>query len=264
MSKNRKSRGSQKGPSRGVRICPMCSHGPANTKEDIIPQWARDRLKSFPFPNNQFPSELISICRDCNAGLGKQFENHAGPLLGPMLDGKTVVLSPSDQALIGAWIIKTNCLLHLRSDRISSSDRKTLRTVLLGMIENGRPPIASFVRIGRIDPFDQAGTPAGDLHTAGPLPNAFLHAVFSLSHIAAEAVMGDPRIVGPFIMGLNDHPRLHRIWPAQIASVAWPPPESITRSDVEHLRSGWQLLQWPPPAGMTPPTPTVRSFIPLE
>ena len=73
-----------------------------------MPQWARKRNRKLgDYLGGQVPSVLIPMCKSCNSLLGRRYENEAAPILGPMMDGEARLLSPSDQELIGSWVIKT-------------------------------------------------------------------------------------------------------------------------------------------------------------
>src|SRR3954454_13358122 len=75
--------------------CPICLRPAKFTNEDWLPQWARKRLLALFPPTGQHPPRLkVRICGDCNAGLNEQFETNSNQVVGPMLSGNSVDLSP--------------------------------------------------------------------------------------------------------------------------------------------------------------------------
>jgi hypothetical protein len=135
-------------------VCPLCHTSPADTREDVLPQWARKRIRKLGvYKGNQVPSILLPLCRDCNAAFGRRYENAAAPILGPMTDGESRELSPSDQELIGRWIVKTLLLGALAPDvPAAPGQREQIRRLCCEMRDRGTPPHQSFVRLAGFDP----------------------------------------------------------------------------------------------------------------
>jgi len=237
-------------------VCPLCHTNPADTREDVLPQWARKRIRKLGvYKGNQVPSILLPLCRDCNAAFGRRYENAAAPILGPMTDGESRELSPSDQELIGRWIVKTLLLGALAPDvPAAPGQREQIRRLCCEMRDRGTPPHQSFVRLAGFDPgqpIDAAGH--GDLHRPGYLPTALARATQCMGHVAWEVVVAAPRELERFVASCPDNDALSRIWPPQLSTISWPPSTKLVFRDILTLRLAWNERRWPPsPDGRLP------------
>lgn len=220
-----------------------------------MPQWARRRIRKLgTYKGNQLPSILLPLCHDCNATFGRRYENETAPILGPMTDGEKRTLSPSDQELIGRWIIKTLLLGALASDVPAlPAQREQIRRLCCEM-RDGSPPHQSFVRLGAFDPSQPVDAPGHThLHRSGYLPTALARATQFMGHVAWEVAVGAPRELERFIASCPDNDSLIRIWPPQLAVVTWPPPHKLVLRDILTLRLAWNERCWPPsPDGLLP------------
>jgi hypothetical protein len=157
--------------------------------------WARKRIRKLGvYQANQVPSVLLPLCEGCNRTFGQRYENDGAPILGPMIDGDSRSLSPTDQEIIGRWIVKTALLNALDpSIPAPTAQREQIRQLCAQMCDHNAPPHQSFVRLGALDvdrPFDGAGQ-AG-LHRRGYLPTALVRATQSMGHVAWEVAVGTP------------------------------------------------------------------------
>jgi hypothetical protein len=240
----------------GQRICPLCLAKPADTREDVLPQWARKRIRKLgTYKGNQLPSVLLPLCRDCNSTLGRRYENETAPILGPMIDGESRLLSPSDQEIIGSWVIKTLLLCALDpSVAVEPGQREQIRRLCCEMRDHKRPPHQSFVRLAAFDcdqPVDAKGN--DKLHRPGYLPTLLARATQFMGQVAWEVAIGAPRELERFVASCEDNESLVRIWPPQLVSVSWPPPVKLVYRDVLTLRLAWNEGRWPPsPDGRLP------------
>jgi hypothetical protein len=232
------------------RTCPLCLSRPADTREDLMPQWARKRIRKLgTYERNQVPSILMPMCKRCNESLGQIFENETAPILGPMMDGEPRVLTPSDQETIGRWVIKT-VLVGAVNPRVAipPRQREQIRRLCCHMLDHGTPPHQSFVRLAAFDherPIDAPGREG--LHRTGYLPSVLLPAAQVSAHVVWEAAIGSPRELGRFVSRCPDNDSLIRVWPPQFARLQWPPPAKLVYSDVLRLRLAWKERHWPPP-----------------
>ena len=139
-------------------MCPVCVFRRANTKEDIVPQWARRRFANFGHYPGGLPSELVPMCSTCNGDFASNFENDAAPLMGPMVAGEPIgsgvhaLLTPSQQEVIGRWVIKTLLLTYLARSDGPADKLEVTRQILCDMKIRKTPPAQSLVRIGTINP----------------------------------------------------------------------------------------------------------------
>jgi hypothetical protein len=236
-------------------MCPVCLENPADTREDIMPQWARKRLRKLGiYVGDRVPSILMPMCRDCNGKFGQRYENETAPILGPMMDGESRLLSTTDQEIIGRWIIKTGLLVGLSQAAAGSPERERIRRFCCVMRDHGTPPHQSFVRLGAFDrdqPIDAEGH--GNLHRTGYLPTVHVRGTNVSGHVAWEAAIGEPSELERFVASCADNDSLARIWPPQLTDVVWPPPVKLTYRDVLTLKLAWNERQWPPsPNGLLP------------
>jgi hypothetical protein len=230
-------------------MCPLCLTNPANTQEDIVPQWVRKRIRKLGvYIGNQVPSLRMPMCEHCNGKLGRKYENETAPILGPMMDGMDRVLSPSDQEIVGRWIIKTALLASLDPKLgVPALQRAQIRRLCCEMRDHGTPPHQSFVRIAGFDrdrPIDAEGH--DDLHRPGYLPTLLTKATQMSGHVAWEVAVGAPREMERFVASCADNESLVRIWPPQLAAVTWPPPIKLVYRDILRLKLAWNERRWPP------------------
>ena len=223
-----------------------------------MPQWARKRNRKLgDYLGGQVPSVLIPMCKSCNSLLGRRYENEAAPILGPMMDGEARLLSPSDQELIGSWVIKTLLVGALDpKEPVPAAQREQIRRLCCEMRDHGTPPHQSFVRLAAYD-HDQPVTAGGhgDLHRCGYLPTCLVRATNLSAHAVWEVAVGTHREMKDFVEGCADNDSLVRIWPPQLVSVQWPPPVKLVLVDVLRLKAAWQERCWPPPADALIPSP---------
>ena len=130
------------------RMCPLCLARPADTRGRYA-QWARKRNRKLgDYLGGQVPSVLSRMCKSCSSLLGCRYENEAARSLGPMMDGEARLLSPSDQELIGSWVIKTLLVGALDPKvPVPAAQREQIRRLCWEMRDHGTPPHQSFVRL---------------------------------------------------------------------------------------------------------------------
>jgi hypothetical protein len=189
----------------------------------------------------------MPMCEPCDGELGRKYENETAPILGPMLDGEGCVLSPSDQEIVGLWVIKTALLGSLDPKvALPAPQRAQIRRLCCEMRDHGTPPHQSFVRIAGFDrdrPIDADGH--GDLHRPGYLPTLLTSATQMSGHVAWEVGVGAPRELERFVASCTDNDSLVRIWPPQLAPVQWPPPVKLVYRNVLRLKLAWNERRWP-------------------
>ena len=237
------------------RKCPVGLANPADTREDVMPQWVRKRIRKLGiYVGDRVPSILMPMCNDCNGKFGRRFENETAPILGPMMDGEHRPLSTADQEIIGRWIIKTALLGALGQAVPGTPERERIRSFCCAMRDHGTPPHQSFVRLGAFDrgvPIDAEGH--SNLHQTGYLPTVHVRGANISGHVAWEVAIGEPSELGRFITSCTDNDALALIWPPQLTEVAWPPPTRLTYRDVLTLKLAWTERRWPPsPDGLLP------------
>ncbi len=223
-----------------------------------MPQWVRKRIRKLGvYVGNQVPSVRMPLCKDCNGTFGRKYENETAPILGPMMDGESRFLAPSDQEVVGRWIVKT-VLLSALDPRLAvpGPEREEIRRLCCDMRDHGTPPHQSFVRIAGFDrdqPIDADGH--DDLHRTGYLPTLLTRATQISGHVAWEAGVGAPRELERFVAFSSDNDLLVRIWPPQLVVVQWPPPIKLVYRDILKLKLAWNERRWPPSEDGLLPSP---------
>ena len=237
-------------PRNKLQLCPVCGERPADTKEDLVPNWARKRIRKLgTYSGNNVPSLLMPICSNCNRAFGRLYENDAARVLGPMVDGQARSLTLEDQEVVGRWIVKSSLMFYLgRAPAGSPPDRLSLARALCRTMRKTRTvPHQSFVRIGWTDARHPDGPQVQPLlHEVGHLPETAFHGSSSLGYVAWEVAIGAPELLGSFVMACRDNDALFRVWPPQTAAREWPPAIALTTRDRYRLRLAWQCGTWPP------------------
>ena len=231
------------------QLCPVCAERPADTKEDLLPKWGRKRIaKLGTYANGQLPSVLMPLCLKCNRAYGKLYENDAALIIGPMVDGQSRQLSPTDQEVIGRWVIKSSLLYWLGA-------RRCHRPIGFGWCKRSCEACAAARRRPTSRLFVSAtptrASPDGDvshpgLHHDGRIPETMIHGTATLGYFAWEIAVGAPELFGSYVESCEDNDALIRVWPPQMTTLSWPPPRSLTTRDIYSLRLAWQSGVWPP------------------
>lgn len=232
-------------------ICPYCRVGRANTVQDVLPVWMRQRFKTIgEFPKNQIPSETVKICLTCNQADDRLYQNTAAAVIGPMVEGTPAVLPPSDQETIALWIVKTTLEVTLLRTNLTAQERDVATGMLQEMLRRRAMPAHAFVRVGAIEPSSPEGPAHNDLLPPMRLPEALSFGVFVQGGVVFEAAMGDELRMAT-VQSLPDNDALVRIWPVQAKEVQWPPQVQMNNEDVFRLRQAWTAGAWPPPPGQS-------------
>lgn len=233
-------------------LCPICEKRPKGTTEDILPQWARERMKSLgTFPKDQAPSVITRLCAKCNGNLGHHYEDEAAPLIGPMIEGNNCLLNPTSQGIISRWINKTNLLFHFAKAKNPPVAQLILaRDILRHLAVQKTDVDASFIRLGVLPLVDPPDAPNEALHRSGALPPMAFSGVLSLGYLVWEAVIGDGEHVRPFAEACANNDALVRVSPTQPIDLEWPPPRALSVDDIHNLRAAWTTThRWPVPSG---------------
>jgi hypothetical protein len=105
-----------------ARVCAFCGEASDSlTREHVWPKWLQAELGDALEPHVQTvedepqriwyakPASLTvkRLCRACNNGWMARCEEHAAPVLRPLLRGAAVMLTPADQAVLARWAVKT-------------------------------------------------------------------------------------------------------------------------------------------------------------
>jgi len=228
--------------------CPICLVRPADTKEDVLPQWARRRMARLgEYVGGQHPSILLRICSNCNGTLSRTFEAPAAPILGPMVSGEDQDLDLNAQLTITRWFVKSLLVHNIKVQGTSPTNRTLLRF----LTNDSGLPFPAYLRIGRLAPTSGAGH-SEDLRPTGPFLVPFLATVNTTGHLVADLAIGHP--MPPFVDSQVGIASLIQVSPPMHPLVAWPPPRPVTISDVNRLRASWVAGCWPPLQG-TPAIP---------
>ena len=236
---------------RTPRACPLCLSRPANTKEDILPQWVREIvLHSFgPSDGEQRPPRIVMpLCITCNATLNNRFEIPAQPILAPLFRGEDATLTPSQQAVASSWIIKGELLMFFwrAHEHPEHPNADMFRQIVVDMMTRSGPPHQTSIRLGRVDPRENprpAGTSAGLLPLA--VPQSLMHSVSTTGPVFWEAVVAADGELDEFIAGTEDCHDLVRLWPPSVTPISWPPSSTLTFGQVEAMRAAWKEAAGP-------------------
>lgn len=181
------------------------------------------------------------VCRECNNGWMSRLENEAKPILERMLDDRPVGLDLAQRAIVGMWSMKTAMVLEAidaHDQRVyTQEERARLRSLsaipersLVWLARVLEPTLLlsgkTLLRASESDERDRA-----------------LATTFVFGHLAIQ--------VASFRFGANHPPEVRvttdvkrgawsestvRIWPADEATVSWPPASPMrTETEVHHF-----------------------------
>lgn len=226
--------------------CRLCLRTRKLNDEDVLATWARKfTLRMFREDGQANPPRIkLRICTECNARMGRRYEDVAAPLIKPLMLGQEVSLTVQEQADISRWVIKTTLLLNVKERIRSGRDYETIRQLLAAMIEVDVPPPGCSVRIGRFpaeedDPPDVAANLA-EILPGGPPSTILFCAVASFGQLGIDVVMTNPADLVDFIARTETSDRLVRIWPPTVQGAEFPPMHLLTRADATALREAFR------------------------
>ena len=104
------------------KTCIFCN-GRVDSNEDIWPKWVlrllkkshdervpmrAQRYKEQPkeWPTKDSALKIGNVCQECNNGWMSRLEDQVKPILSPMILGKPVIVTPSQQERVTAWLTK--------------------------------------------------------------------------------------------------------------------------------------------------------------
>lgn len=241
-----------------MRTCIFCE-ARAGSREHLWPQWVLQKIKPGRIQgfvgrhkNLTFHREFVvkSVCGTCNGGWMSNLESAIMPVLGSMIDDKSITLDKQHQLTVAAWALKTAMLMdattaadvplfYTKQERESLRDSRLIpvtTTVWLGRYFGRRDIGAHWSRVvfryaNAVAPSRVATFVLGNLTlqvmTMHP-PTQFLH-----SNIVVE-----PR-QGPW------DEILATAWPRRQALLYWPPvlafDDSRTLVDLSVLPDRWHV-----------------------
>jgi hypothetical protein len=240
-------------PPRPPKQCKICLSldGPW-TEEDAYPKWVFKHMRAFyrGLPKNMVPpgweqsprTLLKPVCQRCQRRLNVVFEQSALPLLKPMLEGFSLVLSPRQQVILAAWSVKTAYVLGLcpgRLEGVSPEAKEGVRSDLFRMLQTGTPPDEATCRLAYIEyelsqdmrPFLPDGWP--------DIRRIRNRCTLAITQVLCEILTGFGPTLDPFIDATKNDDRFVRIWPPHVRSQRWPPPIKLGIGDPQALRTAW-------------------------
>jgi hypothetical protein len=242
----------RRGPARTFPECPLClgRRHPLSV-EDYLPQWLRKAdLAARPVPaGEQLPPKFKTrICKDCNAHLGRQFENSAAPLLKPVVaSDASLTWDAGDQAAIAYWFIKTNLMYAFAW--LPKDDREFVRRELLDFMYTRNLNGYWSIRVGAMDPVIGALDPDAVAPTAENVKH-LIPAVFPVTAAAGIEGMGwlqaevlcvrNEASFHKFIADTPDSEWWIRLWPVVAQKINWPSRQRLSFLDVLRMKQVWK------------------------
>ncbi len=238
------------------RSCAFCGRQDELTNEHAWPDWISGVVPDKPgseiyvrhddrrtgdtgsrrYSSPPFSSTVKRVCKPCNNGWMSDLEGAAKPLLTPMLTGRSIVLSPSDQATIALWAVKT-ALMHQWTN---PSGRSIPDVFYHAVYATRRPPVGTGVYLGRA-PQNRpvAAYSHGALGIGEPrqdsLPDTYRIALLAGDLVIDIAGYLDPdRGRNPGV-SRSDQKFVRTVWPVS-GTVRWPPPVRLSPRDLRGMR----------------------------
>jgi hypothetical protein len=171
------------------------------------------------------------------------FENDASALIGTMISGQHIVLTPRQQCLVAGWLTKFVVLGRLATSHDNEAECELPRTLLLDMMGHGLPPGGTSVRIAQRDPSwvaDAEPTSEVSHLLPEPLTPPLYVGVTALGCFAFEVVVGDVGDMLKFIAQTDDDDWFIRVWPPGSEEKCWPPDGVLTQVDILSLIVTWE------------------------
>ncbi len=178
---------------------------------------------------NTWPASVVAdhtirdVCKDCNNGWMKRWEDAVAPLIEPMIKGQPAQLTVDQQLTIATWAaMKAVVFEYAWSEEtiLTAADRDVIRT-------QDRPPASVQVRLAAIE---LDGSPLR-ARGVGYVDNRTSEKIISLTltiGCLVVQVFGGPG-AGTHGLHTNSMPRTDRIriFPPATGTVHWPPPVAL-------------------------------------
>jgi hypothetical protein len=171
----------------------------------------------------KFSIRELLLCQPCNnEWLGDQIEGPASQLFKPLIAGAAGTLTPTLQALIGLWCVKTALFMEYKAGRTPST--ALMRTLRI----TKRPPPGSAVWL--------AGNRSSPIllspHGLGAPPDRQMvgsgcFSVFVLGHVVAVILISP----NPKLKMVFGGPTVTQVWPVQLANTPWPLPHFLLEDE---------------------------------
>lgn len=242
-----------------MRTCLFCDN-PANTKEDMWPDWlircvGEDRKSPSQYwrSTESAPKtwagprfKVRNVCRRCNGGWMSDLESAVRRPMGCLVNDLSIPLSPDDQYALAIWCCKTAMVIEgAKQDKnrfYVEADRKNLR------LRKEMPP-DTLVWLGRCAQSYLLHAEARKLHVrrqaqgvevTDGCSTTFVIGRLILQMLSVHrAVTAGTGALTVEIEGKNWNSSLVQIWPCADRSVTWPP----QRAFAEHDESLRQLIR---------------------
>lgn len=158
------------------------------------------------------------LCQRCNnEWLGSRIEEPASRLFKPLIVGASGTLTPTLQALIGTWCVKTALLIEYKAGRTPSTN--LMQTMRL----TKQPPPGSAVWLaGYRGSMLQLG-PHGLAPPDDQIIGNGCFSVFVFGHVVAVILVSP----NPDLKMVFGGPTVTQVWPVQLANTPWPLPHFL-------------------------------------
>jgi hypothetical protein len=203
------------------------------------------------------------LCQPCNnVWLGAQIEEPASRLFKPLIAGASGTLTPTLQALIGTWCVKTALLMEYKAERTPAA------ALMHAMRLTKQPPPGSAVWLAgnRGSPF--LLSPHGLAPPDSQIVGSGCFSVFVLGHVVAVILVSP----NPDLKMIFGGPTVTQVWPVQLANTRWPLPhfledegqvegfhQMVDKAVQARLPKGWRMTGTEPvvpdPEGPRPHRP---------
>jgi hypothetical protein len=234
--------------------CMFCGM-PANSREDIIPTWvSRQNLvppgtaepvvyTSHGFPVNEWSSQTLAflkikaVCQTCNNGWMSRIEETAKHHLLPMMQGRTVQLSPEAQIQLAVWA----CLKVMVWESVAEGAVTNLQNRQL-MWKHQQPPGYAVVVLARAPSTDwtefslQQVFIKAQRKPGAPFDSISATAI-TLGDLVAWVILNPTSTQGISFRPTPATDDLITIFPPALQSLQWPPTKALTSAE---LRSVWR------------------------
>lgn len=239
----------------GTRTCVFCGAS-GLTREHVLAQWISKELATLYSPDfvgfaadmqlgrlgpeqprRQWEAPDLShtsrhYCASCNNGWMAGLEGEVKPILGPMIRGEHINLWQQDVLTLARWAAKTTVVAQHVDPLPDAPGHESY-----GWIKDGTTPQGRlWVALGRYSGWREGTTILSQAHrsgegTSGTQALAGELLTLRVGHVVLQAFLWESQDSYPIEIA-EPSDLLMQVWPSSSLVLTWPPPQSLSETQV--------------------------------